>query len=376
MRPAALVCCLLFALPALSGCLSGVAATAKELAPKAERVAEEWSRDARLTAIAGLEIREIPFLAHQALAESGANGSMQAALARATDGNVGDGRAPAWVFRFQDGSRSLILVLDGSGSVLFRDEDDRGATGSESSQGMGGWSIDSDRASDLAASQNGTFGSLRGHAAFAAFLLVPWEGKDPAWLIAITESLEGSGRSMLVAVGANNGTVMALGDRGLGMGPMGFGQEDRFRYGDSDGYRQDHAYAYPVPGKHVFLERESGSVQRSLSAASPDGSDTFTVDQEGHGRLKLALAVDDPLVVTAVSATVTGPDGKETRLDIPVGGTVGRGVAHAQLDQPTAGDYAVKLHLDQGVLANVRLDWCTDGIGRPDDPPNDPNEAC
>ncbi|MEA3203411.1 MAG: hypothetical protein QOI63_1086 [Thermoplasmata archaeon] len=357
----ALVLTALFLLAPLAGCLGGGTATANDLTPRARALAQAWQPDATLQAVAGVELKELPPVAKAALAQASAgdDSSPELQLMQFHDGNVGDGRAAAWMFGFRSGAQALLLVLDAGGREVARHVT---ATGSDGEQSLGEVAIDSDQAMDLAAKENGTFARAREHAFVATLALVPTPA-GPFWMLMLAGGFgslgdsDARGDSAFAMVDATSGNVTS--DEFAGSMASAYGGSDY------DGSSSSAPAAYPSPyhrprGNHTFLKTETGSEQGTLTVLSPDQGSPFEVAQAGHGQLRLQLTLPNGAPPTQATATVTGPDGRTATVTFAAG-VGGQAPATAQLDAPVAGEYKLAVHLDAGVLQKYAFEWCAPG---------------
>lgn len=358
---------------ALSGCFNGGGAAAKENLGKASGLAHDWRADATLQAAYAIEIKDAANATRELEADRANMTRDEIALSEAllkSDDAVGDGRAPAWLYAFATQDASLVLVLDPSGHVTYRNEtlethQQANTTARANGFGdMGGsgpsdrtvltevWKIDSNAAADRAAAHNATFGRLKGNGEEASALLIQGpHDKHPSWILFIRGHLDGHRASAAVLVDANNGTVSKLGRFGIGFSPFA-------------------NYTFQ------FLSQEAGDLSASPNAAQPTRTDQFRLISNGHQELRLALIGENGLPFDRVTATITDPAGAKTTMTVNGAVPFMPSIAKTQLKDPQAGTYQVEFHLDQGPQQSVRLDWCTDGFSINFSPFGSANEAC
>jgi hypothetical protein len=361
MRPQALALATVFLLMPLAGCLGGSMATAKDLIPEARRIAQEWSPDAALQGVVGIELREIPLALKAALASSKVaeatadNPELQ--LMKYRDGDVGDGRTGAWLFAFGSDGNELVLVLDASGKEIIRHE--ASARGHDLAA-LGDVAIDSDQAADIASKSNAKYGELRGHSA-AGFMTLAATPQGPFWVLMLLKSFdlglddtsvqeddEGSAMVMVV-VDAMNGTVM---DEGM---------DDLFDAQDSGSRPAVPSSGYYRPrANHTFVPTEEGADSDTLMVGAGDKESSFTLASAGHATLRLQFDLPRALPATAATATVTGPDGRVQKMSFASTAGV-RSPEHATIDAPVAGEYKVVVRLDSGITQDYDFSWCAPG---------------
>jgi hypothetical protein len=338
----------------LAGCLDDgpQEITARSALRQAERAAEDWSDDATLVGIAGIELgeaargeaeRDLAELEEAAgmARESGEDeeADLMDDLLRmlriilAAEGRVGDGRAAAWMFTFIGPEGGYVIAV-GSDGVLWSSDDQAHGDITFSGEGflgetaVGDWPLDSDDAAE-AALELDTFRTAIQDPDTSVFTLLgrDEEDEDAFWLLiagADGES-EDEPETAIVAVNAVNGTVTDVSDV----------LEDLLRF------------------------REQGSEGGTLLPIEASASASFTLDRD-HGLLAVHLEVTPPSPA-GVQMVVRAPDGTETSVEASFAASVAS-EAVILVEPAAAGTYVVELATDLALRHQWTVDWCTDGI--------------
>lgn len=315
----------------LSGC-AGPTASARSLLSAAQNEAEEWSSDARLVNVVGIEVSNGTELRKE-LEDEGEIDDAEFVLA--DDERTGDGLAAAWGYTFtsQRLGKLLGLVLDGSGTVIVRSERPLSSRGSDQPIDLDAWRIDSDEAWSLlpittdgkrpAASLLTQGGDL------GAGSLGLKEPEHPYWLLFSGEEFE---EASLFFVNAFNGTVVNFKDL----------------------------------LEQIILEfvvSEFGSEAGRATVLDGTVTHRFTL-QQNHTRLAVAVTPDLTTLPTQTGTlTLRHPDGAESQF--PVRSRLDAASSRLVLDQAEAGTYEATFTLDAppaGVLLDYQFSFCTDGL--------------
>ncbi|HUR61435.1 MAG TPA: hypothetical protein VM286_03610 [Candidatus Thermoplasmatota archaeon] len=309
-----------------SGASTSAPVTAKQNVGAAREIAHAWDGASVLTSVFAMEVHDA-VKARADLADE-QDQPLLNALLNADDPAVGDGRAASWGYVFRNGPDALLLVLEGAGHELYRNQTKL----SGDALALPDWQIDSDNAMQLARHSNATFESHVLEAQSVSLEMGTRNG-SPVWHIRLTKDLQTEKVLDRAIVGAMNGTVEVA----------------------SNGIVE-----YP---------QEKGRVTANLNAAQPDGSAEFEV-KAPHDRLFLAVTTQTLGAANTATVTVKGPDGQETKLEavgttpsVPPGS--GSAPPKANLTLPLLGKYTVTFHLSGGAAFSPRLDWCTDGKPAP-----------
>lgn len=353
----------LLALAGIAGCLddddSSIVSARTALGP-AEREARDWSADAQLASILGIELNDE---ARAELASELEEGAAEAdeehdeclqdaeddvetqechdeyaevqqeldllrAVAAAGRDVPGDGRSALWMFGFLSESQQTVLVVGyAGGKVQFTEvADDEGWS---DEMWIGGpltdWSIDSDDAARIARTEEEAYAAAaRGNDSMGFISLFQTEER-PVWLL----GLESDDEDAWAAVDAANGTLI----------PVQELFEELFQ----------------------FLFQESGTDAGSFTAVIGDtAQSSFSIDQRGHGALVVHVRVQPSPV--DVDVTVTDPLGATTSFTVPIAIGLGSEEFVVLSGNLEPGAYQVELSAQLALQQQWEVSWCTDGI--------------
>lgn len=305
-----------------AGCAGPSVASAGTLREAAEARAQSWDPSAVLVQVLAVESASGKAVLDGAAADLDA---IQKALVAGRDGNVGDGRATAWLFRFRGASESLAIVLDANGGVRYQGS----AATTASLKPLGPWRVDSHEALALASS-NRTFAD--GPRDMVTVQLIETRGGYTAWQI------------------TNEGEAW---------------------YVDAETREL-------IPGKRAELtpsplQRDAGISGGTVTAADPLFREAFSLQQNGHDALVVAARFARPLANT-LELRVTAPGGNVTATPVQASNPADE-FARARLimDDVPQGLYQVEIELTGGAYQAITLYWCSDGMPIIQD---ESNEAC
>lgn len=201
---AAVLVALLAATAALAGCLGTAAATAMQTRDEADAAAKRWDKGAMLAQVVGVEgSSSLAGLA----AAYGASGDHSRG---ADDEEIGDGRCEVWVYRYVASAKpkAFVVVVDREGNVLRAGEETRTR---EDATPLGAWSIDSDRALEIAkdASAGLRDGAGKDHFALASVLRHAPGARHATWTIAGGGGDMSGGGGGVVEIDAVDGRVLS-----------------------------------------------------------------------------------------------------------------------------------------------------------------------
>lgn len=338
----------------LAGCLDEgpKELSARSALRQAERSAEDWSDDATLVGIGGIELGEATRAeAEQDMAEleeaaemardSGADEEADLLddllrmlrIILAAKGEAGDGRAAAWIFTFTGPEGSYVVAVGSEGVLWGSDDGAQGdltflGEGFLGEAGVGDWPLDSDDAAE-AALELESFRTALEDPDTSVFTMLGRDDEDEHafWLFIAGAESDGEDEqeTAIVAVDAVNGTVTDVSDL----------------------------------LEELFLFRESGSESGTLLPIETTATTSFVLEHD-HGLLAVHLDVTPPSPA-GVQMVVRAPDGTQVAAEAAfVAGVAAEAVV--LLEDVRAGEYVVELATDLAVRHQWAVDWCTDGI--------------
>ncbi|MEK6985944.1 MAG: hypothetical protein AABX89_06150 [Candidatus Thermoplasmatota archaeon] len=314
----------------LSGC-AGPTSSARSLLAAAQSEADDWSSDARLVNVVGIEVSNGTELRKE-LEDEGEIDDTEFVLA--DDERTGDGLAAAWGYTFTSErlGKLLGLVLDGSGDILVRSERPLSNRGSDPPIDLDAWRIDSDEAWSLlpittdgkrpAASVLTQDDKLGGGQFFP-------QGNHPYWILLFGDEFD---NASLFFVNAFNGTVVNL--------------KDLLEQIILD-----------------FAVSEYGSEAGRATVLDGTVTHRFTL-QQNHTKLAIAVTPDLTTLPTQTGTlTLHRPDGTASQLTVR--SRLDAASSRLVLDNAQAGQYEATFTLDAppaGVLLDYQFSFCTDGF--------------
>lgn len=354
-HPSALLLAATLLAAGFAGCVGALADTATGMSMRdaAEERARAWNANASLVAVAAGE-HETPHLA----------GDEMAAY-NASQGEVGDGHAPAWSYAYEAGNRTLRVTVAANGTVVNATEGN--ATGGVP---ITGWRVEAHEAVDVVRSN--TDGWAEPEPDLASYGL--WQDEpeeDPVWVLAVFGDEGGEIAVVNATTGAFLGTYGFPWSGGWGHWGAWEGSWSGSWNGSWDGSWGSNSHWSDEPPE------ESGRFEGTLTAVDPEHEHTFEIQHAGHDALELELELDDS-VWNAVRADVAGPDGREVALEA----SAAEPDDEARLAAPAAGTYTVTVTFEQGPMVlkdglaqEYEIAWCApgeddgydDGYGSDDD---------
>lgn len=306
----------------LSGCAGPGGASGLNAIADAAAVAQAWNPEARLVQILGIESVDGKVMSVPGYPELDA---IQTALVPSRDSVPGDGKAPAWLYRYQSDDAALLVVFAADGGKRLEQEVAYGASFGP----LGVAEVDSTRAAGVAMA-NRTFAEAS--ASGTAMQLIATRSGTTAWqLVAGTA---------IVYVDATTATII----------PAKVAEQP------------------PAP-----LMRVAGITGGTLTAGSDPAQDAFSIPQSGHAEMTVVLVLTRPLA-NNVTLDIAHPDGKATQIQGSASDVTEERSEHAVvLGEPPAGAYQLTTTLNLGVFQAYSIHWCSDGLAVVQD---DANEAC
>jgi outer membrane murein-binding lipoprotein Lpp len=377
----------------LSGCSGDVPMlTAKQTLPSADDAAAIWADDAALVGALTIELGDdIKAMIRQQIdaagqeAEDGMTSdekAMMDAMLSSHD-SPGDGKGAFWAYVYTSEAKQayFVVVVSGQG-VEFAQEVDMGwgadmdmgaAEAGADAEPIEGWNLDSDEAADVAM-RDDDYRALAGDPKALGVAALGMADGNPYWVLVLVklgfdeEDWEAEGQAeapqggqpaaaspqaqewepteAVVIVDARNGTMI----------PM-----DRF-----DDFQPVGPVIGGVQEAAEALAMEYGSVDGELTVLAPESVQSFSIEQDGHQAIALALEVSNP-IVAPVQVIVTDPSGLESTFEVPMAAGL-QSRQSVVLDIVPAGDWQVSVSLDPALRNTYTFEWCTDGTGVPSDP--------
>lgn len=188
----------------LPGCVGTAAASAADVRSAADAAAREWSADAQLANVVGVE-GSFPMMM-EAWRDHGTGRENDFEAAR-DDEKVGDGKASVWAFRYVSATKSgtFLVLVDADDNVVRTEEMARGPRGAA----LGAWKLDSDDALRIAKAENQGIREGTESERFGTFALLHMEGGRAVWDVmggGFGETGAGGG---YVRIDASSGDVLA-----------------------------------------------------------------------------------------------------------------------------------------------------------------------
>ncbi|MEA3203410.1 MAG: hypothetical protein QOI63_1085 [Thermoplasmata archaeon] len=335
LLPAALVGLLL-----LAGCTSQGPRTAREALDVALKEAHGWDTSARLLSVSGAEMANAKGYV-EALKTLGTDEKELAdegvtALLPGDDGNLGDGRLPAWGFTFGHDTPGTLRVVVGGGKATFTKESPGASNGLPDLATDARWVVDSGRVNDV----------FRGNRTLGAIHDSP------------------SGVLTYVLNAAPKGAVLrwevAGGERGI------LNQTFHARVSALNG-------TLVVRQQRIVIDRapelpgiEAGELKGSAMVGSPTHA-TFQTGE--HTLASFLLRIPGGTVPGNLRATIVSPEGQTKTLHASAFLPGSGGEDHGTVERFVPGQWAVTFSVPTGVSEDYALYWCTDGSGpAPDNP--------
>jgi hypothetical protein len=325
----------------LAGCVGHGPLTARAALEAALKEAHGWDSDARLLSVSGAEMANAKSYL-EALRTLGRDGKELddglAQLLPDDDGDVGDGRLPAWGFIFgHERPGTLRVIVGGSGKATFTKEFPGSASRLPDLASDERWRIDSGDA----------LGALRGNATL--------------------ERIRGSPSGVLTYVlnaapaGAPLRWEVEGGERGI------LNQTFKARVDAANGSLLPLRSSRPIIDRPPELPPiEAG---QSSGTATVGASTTASFTLKEHESVHLLLRIPGGPVPGTLRATVTLPDGRSQTLQASAFLPGSGGEDEATVERVAQGDWTAVFSVPVGVTEDYTLFWCTDGAGdAPDNP--------
>lgn len=267
--------------------------TALENKDLADSAAKAWNPQAQIVGVFGLELSQAAPTDEWPL-----------------DPEAGNGKSPAWVYVYlgEAGARAFRVTADGR--VTAENDTYDAAEAAQTAKPLGEWTIDSDRAVEVAAA-NEVFGAaLHGGNATLAMGVASMEGITGWYLAAISE-----GGSAFAIVNAATGELVT-----------------------AETFSMD--FAPPAMGKEVFVEAMPTHVEGAGTLDSDKPKAEFPFTHGGADELLLQLEAEGRLPSDGLSWKILDAEG-----EVVEGGSAGRSWTgesyrpHWTIELPEAGDY-------------------------------------
>lgn len=298
-------------LVALAGCIGalGDSSTGMSLNEDANEQAQAWDEDATLVGVSGAET------------EANTTPPEDQAAYNASEGEIGDGQAPAWNYTYENDEEALSLLVAANGTVI-----DRETHRHHDRTPITGWEIDSTEAIEALEDANETWANATPHTAFYG-LSQNSTSPDPFWGVMI---LEEDAPALLGLVNATTGDVLEV---------------STFEFDLN--FTMDPIFGADAP------DPEHGSFDGTLTLPEPQAEHAFQIHEDGHEELAVVLQLEDPAAST-VAATLEGPNGTTGSLQANPASSDDE----ITWDEPAPGSYEVHLEMEQGLTQDYRLEWC------------------
>ncbi|MCA1810456.1 MAG: hypothetical protein LC623_00390 [Halobacteriales archaeon] len=325
----------------LAGCVGHGPLTARAALETALKEAHGWDSDARLLSVSGAEMANAKGYL-EALRTLGRDGQeLDDGLARLLpddDGDVGDGRLPAWGFVFgHDAPGTFRVIVDGSGKATFTKEFPGSANRLPDLATDSRWAVDSGDA----------LGALRGNASLERIR------DSPSGVLTYVLNAAPAGAPLRWEVEG--------GEHGI------LNQTFKARVNAANGS------LLPPRTPRVVIDRppelppiEAG---QASGTATVGASTTASFTLKEHGTVHLLLRIPGSAAPGTLRATLTLPDGQTETLQASAFLPGSGGEDEATVERIPQGEWRAAFSVPVGVTEDYTLFWCTDGAGdAPDNP--------